>query len=59
MDEEKEILDLLAEAFNKFSKLSNQHPNEIKDFVDGIHKCQYVLGMRFARKDYPEIFSKK
>jgi protein-arginine kinase activator protein McsA len=50
MEKEKKILDYLTGAYNEFIKLERQHPDELRDFVDGIHKCQYLIGMRFARK---------
>ena len=59
MEQEKKVLEKLAEAWNEFLKLEKQHPDEISDFCDGIHKCQLVIGMRFARESNPEIFPKK
>lgn len=53
---EEEIVDILSNAFNEFIKLESQHPDELRDFADGIHKCQYVLGMRIAREHCPDIF---
>jgi len=56
MKNEIKILNYLTKAYNLFIKLSRQHPDEERDFVDGIHKCQYLLGMRFARKHFSCIF---
>lgn len=56
---EEEVLDRLKEAWNLFTELERQHPDELDDFADGIHKCQYVLGMRIARDNKPDLFSKK
>jgi hypothetical protein len=56
MKKEIEILDYLTKAWNKFLKLKRQHPDEERDFADGIHKCQYLIGMRFARDYAPDIF---
>ena len=47
---------MLADCWNEFCKLEIQHPDEVNDFKNGIHKCQYVLGMRFAREYKPNIF---
>jgi len=57
-DLEKEIivLDHLVDAFNEFIKLESQHPDEQRDFTDGIHKCQYLIGMRIARNYRPDIY---
>jgi len=48
------IMDHLVEAWNAFIMLSKQHPSEVDDFADGIHKCQRMLMMRILRRDYPE-----
>lgn len=56
---EMKVLDSLVDAWNEFVKLESQHPDESRDFADGIHKCQYILGMRIARIYHPEIFSIK
>lgn len=53
---EEEILKHLVQAYNLFAELDSQHPNEKEDFCDGIHKCQYVLGMRIAREYRPDLF---
>lgn len=47
-------MDNLIAAFNKFSMLNRQHPDEMRDFVDGIHKCQDILAVRIVRRVYPE-----
>jgi hypothetical protein len=59
MEKEKEILKLLGEVWNQFLNLQSQHPDELEDFKEGIHKCQYVIGMRFAREYNSDIFPKK
>jgi transcriptional regulator with XRE-family HTH domain len=53
------IMDGIAHIWNKFSKLEKHHPAETNDFVDGIHKCQYVLGMRVLRRNYPKGYPLK
>ena len=49
---EKVILDNLVAAWNAFVKLPSTHPMELGDFCDGIHRCQYVLMAREARRTY-------
>lgn len=56
---EIKIMNHLVDAWNEFVKLDIQHPDEQRDFADGIHKCQYLLGMRVARKYKPEVFENK
>lgn len=53
---EKKILNLSVKMWKLFLKLKSQHPDEARDFSDGIHKCQYLIGMRIARKYEPTIF---
>jgi hypothetical protein len=53
---EKQIIDLLASAYNNFIKLEVQHPSELKDFSDGIHLCQYIIATRLAREKYEHVF---
>ncbi len=53
---EKVILDNLVAAWNAFVKLPPTHPMELGDFCDGIHRCQYVLMAREARRSRPEIY---
>jgi len=48
------VMDHLVEAWNHFVSLEKQHPNEVDDFADGIHKCQHMLMTRILRRDYPE-----
>lgn len=58
MKEEK-ILNLINKIYKEFNKLERQHPSEKNDFIEGIHKCQYVIAMRLARIAYPKLFPKK
>lgn len=55
----EEILNNLADVWNKFIKLEKQHPDELRDFTDGIHKCQGIISMRYARAYRPRLFPKK
>lgn len=52
-EDEGKVMDSLITAFNEFCKLGRQHPDEIRDFTDGIHKCQDLLAVRIARREYP------
>ena len=56
MTKEEEVLKLLAEAWNKFLELDTQHPMEQTDFCNGIHQCQQLIALRFAREYRPDIF---
>jgi hypothetical protein len=56
---EKMILDNLSEAYSLFTELDTPYLNEIEDFKKGIQQCEYVIGMRYARKKRPDLFSEK
>lgn len=53
-DEERDVMDALGKAVAGFAALPRQHPDEMRDFVDGIHKCQDQLAVRVCRRYFPE-----
>lgn len=56
IDVENEIMEHLVKAAKLFYSLEQTPSCHQKDFEDGIHKCQYVLGMRVLQRDYPGVF---
>lgn len=54
--EEREIMDLLALAWNTFVLLPVTHPNHTDDFADGIHRAQDVIINKIVQRDYPDDF---
>jgi len=54
--EEKEVMNLLVKAHNKFVKIERTHPSEINDWVNAFHTLQSILMNRVVRRDYPETF---
>ena len=52
-DKEGAVLNALADAANLFHDLERQHPNELREFVDGIHRCQALLALRACRRRFP------
>ena len=54
---EQEAFEALGKAMEAFSKLVSSHPSHTQDFVDGIHKCQSVLGQRVLQRDHPRVFA--
>lgn len=52
-DDEGAVMDALCAATNAFAKLERQHPDEARDFCDGIHRCQDTLALRVCRREYP------
>lgn len=57
--QEKNISEKIVEVHNLFLELEREHPTEIHEWVDGIHRLQNVMGMRLLRKVFPERFPKK
>lgn len=56
---EKMILDKLSEAYNLFIELEQQYLDEIETFKKGIQQCEYIIGIRYARKYRPDLFIEK
>lgn len=56
IQEEKELLGLTKDLWNKFVKLEPQHLSERPEFGKAIHELQMIIGMRILRKEHPEIF---
>ena len=52
--EEQGIMDKLMECYELFLKIDREHPDEIRNFVDGVHKIQDVLALRVIRRCYPQ-----
>lgn len=54
---EREAFKHLGLAVAAFSKLKMSHPSHQKDFTDGIHACQGVLGQRVLQREHPYVFA--
>lgn len=54
---ENRIMDKLGEIHGDFSNLTPSHPNELQEWLLGIHLCQGILMQRATRRDYPDKFS--
>ena len=55
---EKEVLRLLAEAWNKYLELnSNERDND--SFSAAIHDAQYIIALRVARRVNPEVWQQE
>jgi hypothetical protein len=53
---EKKCHDALMESYGKFIEMDREHPNEMAEFVDAIHKIQGILAVRVLRRDYPDYW---
>ena len=60
LDEAETIcMDYLIAALNVWNRIERQHPDEVRDFVDAIHKIQGLLTTRIARRMFPVGWPKK
>lgn len=53
-DDEGAVMDALCDAAKAFGRLERQHPDEGRDFCDGIHRCQDTLALLIARRAFPK-----
>ena len=56
-DEEQRIMDMLVDAHNLFAEVKQTHPDDMREWVDGLHRMQSVLMQRVVRRDYPDYFT--
>ena len=52
--QEQEVMDKLIECHRAFIGLERQHPDEMRDFIDGMHRIQDLLAVRVVRRLYPD-----
>lgn len=57
--QELEIVEKLADAFNLFCELPEQHPMAKSEFCTRIHDLQNAVMSRDAVRNHPEIFTNK
>ena len=51
---EQLVMDKLMECYKAFIELDEEHPDEMRDFADGVHRIQDVLAVRIVRRVYPK-----
>ena len=57
-DQERDLLNKLADCWNDFCKLEIQHPDDARDYADAIHDCQRIIISRYTVRQYPKFFTK-
>ena len=55
-DEEKEIVLLLNDVYEKYSSLQQQHHSDMDEFVNALHILQHLVMIRGIRRRYPDMF---
>ena len=53
-DEEREVLELLSIAWDKWIVLEGSSDDDIDEFRHCVHRMQYIVGMRVARRANPK-----
>lgn len=51
---EQECMDGLMAAYDAWLRMERQHPDEIRDFVDPLHRLQDLLAVRVVRNIFPK-----
>jgi hypothetical protein len=54
--DEREILKLLTEVWNKWLKLEGKHPDDDSEMRRAIHSAQLLIAYRVAKRIDPEIW---
>lgn len=55
-ENEKRVLQSLADAWNVFVGLGKQHPDDIDEFRRAIHAAEQLVAVRVARRIDPAIW---
>ena len=50
---EEKCLHHLSASYGVFLDLPIQHPDDMRDFVDAVHRIQDLIAMRIARRLFP------
>lgn len=56
---EIELLAKLGEAHGLFLAMPRQHPDELRDFADALHRLQDLVALRVAQAYRPDVFPVK
>ena len=52
------IIEKLADCYNSFIELEDQHPSDEEDFSRHIHVLQRHVMARSTRREHPDLFGK-
>ena len=55
-DAEKRCMERLMESYGEWLEMERLHPDEVRDFVDAVHKIQGLIGMRVLHRHHPEFW---
>lgn len=52
-DQEHECHEALQKFYGLFLSLPRQHPDEVRDAADAIHRLQDLMAVRIVRRNFP------
>ena len=55
--EEEEIMNHTIEIWNRFVKLSVQHPSDIQELQSAVHQIQQLIAIRSLRRNNPDYWT--
>lgn len=55
-DEEKELVLMLNDVYEKYAGLPEQHRDDMKEFVNALHVLQHLVMIRGVRRANPSMF---
>ncbi len=55
-DDEKEIVLMLNDLYERYIALPEQHSKDKEEFVNALHVIQHLVMVRSVRRRYPEMF---
>lgn len=54
--DEKRVLKKIGETHKAFMELEQQHPDDLRDFINGVHIMQGLIMQRVCRRSEPYEF---
>lgn len=55
-EKELNLIEILANVWNEYLQLPEQHCNDRQEFCEAIHRLQHLLMIRDARRNHPDVF---
>ena len=55
-EKELNLIEILANVWNEYLQLPEQHCNDRQEFCEAIHRLQHLLMIRDARRNHPDVW---
>lgn len=56
IEKEFKLIEMLADVWNGYLELLEQHPCDRQEFCDAIHRLQHLIMIRETRRNHPDMF---